>query len=328
MNNIAFYSVTDTEKNQLKYVSSKVKADFYHQKLTLKNLPPSATEILAIHVDCPITEDILKKLPNLKLIVTRTAGFDHIDLKAAAKAGVKVINCAGLNAISVAEFVFGLILNWYRDFPKALEDGRKLHFQNGAVFGHELNGKTLGIVGTGSIGSSVARIARGFGMNLIGFDSYKNKDLAKETGLKYAVSLEQLCKKSDIVTLHVPAIASTNKMVSAKLLKQFKPGALLVNTARGAVVDTAALYKALEHGKLSGYVTDVLEFESIPKDSKKITQAQAKVLDIQKNLAKLPNVLLTPHTAHATLESTDRIFRHTFELIEGFQKGQKINFLN
>ncbi len=329
MNKISFYSVSAQEREQLKKLTPKLKADYHSAKLSLKNLPNAATEVISIHVDCKITKEFFDKLPNLKLVVTRTAGSDHIDIAAATKAGVKIANCPGMNAISVAEFAFGLILHSYRDFGKALAAGKKLNFhgQDAELFGHELRGKTLGIVGTGAIGGYVARIAKGFGMNLLGFDAFKNKDLAKETGLKY-VPLAQLVKKSDVVTFHVPAIPSTNKMVSGKLLAGFKTGALLVNTARGAVVDTSAVLKALQSGKLGGYAADVLELEADPKTASRFTPAQKKIWAIQKKLANQSNVLLTPHTAHATIDSDDRIFTHTFELISAFQKGQKISSLN
>lgn len=331
MNKIVFYNVSPKEREQIKKFHHPLKADYHTKKLTLNNLPSPETEIISIHVDCKITKEIFDKLPNLKLLVTRTAGSDHIDIKAATKAGVKVANCPGLNAVSVAEFAIGLILNWHRNFGIALQAGKGLHFLGDDVFGRELKGRTLGIVGTGAIGSQVARIAKGFGMNLLGFDAFKNKDLVKETGLKY-VSLAQLVKQSDVVTFHVPALPSTNKMVSAKLLAGFKDGALLVNTARGAIVDTAAVLKAL-HGsksgkKLGGYAADVLELESDPKYASRFNPAQKKIWAVQKKLANLPNVLLTPHTAHATVDSDQRIFMHTFETISGFLKGKKISTLN
>ncbi len=329
MNKIAFYNVTVKEREQIKKIPHKFGADYFSEKVTITNLPNKNTEILSVHANSKITAEMIKKLPNLKLIVTRTAGFDHIDLKAATAAKIKVANCAGLNADSVAEFVFGLILNQYRHFPKAFAIGKRLDFhgQESKLFGHELRGKTIGIIGTGAIGSYVARIAKGFGMNLIGFDAFKNKDLAKETGLKY-VTLPQLVKQSDIVTLHVPAIPSTNKMISAKLLSGFKTGSLLVNASRGAVVDTGAVIKALQSGKLGGFMADVLEIEASPKNVSKFTASQKKMWALQKKLANLPNVLLTPHTAHATVESDERLFTHTFETILAFQKGNKISCVN
>lgn len=329
MNKISFYSVTPQERAQLKSINPKLAADYHTVKLSLNNIPHPSTEVISIHVDSKITKEVMAKLPNLKLIVTRTAGFDHIDVKTATSRKIKVANCAGLNAISVAEFAFGLIINWHRDFIKALNAGKKLNFsgQDANLFGRELRGRTLGIVGTGAIGSYMAKIGQGFGMNLLGFDAKKNLALSKETGLKY-VPLNQLVKQSDVVTFHVPAIPATNKMVSSKLLAGFKTGALLVNTARGAVVDTQAVLKALQSGKLAGYAADVLELEASPKQAGRFTTGQKKIWAVQKKLAKLPNVLLTPHTAHGTLDADQRIFRHTFEVIFAFQKGQKIVTLN
>jgi D-lactate dehydrogenase len=325
--NTTFYELTAPEKQWVKRKYPKLNSKFLSGSLSVKNLPSASIEILSIHTADIVNEKVLQKLPNLKLIVSRTAGLDHIDLAACRSRKISVVNCPGLNATAVAEFVFGLLLNFYRQIPASLEIGKHLDFRASDFIGTELAGKTIGIIGTGAIGAHVAQIAKGFGMNLIGFDAFKNQDLAKETGLKY-VTLMQLVKQSDIMTLHVPAIPSTNKMISAKLLAGFKTGSLLVNASRGAVVDTAAVIKALQSGKLSGFVADVLEVEASPKNVSKFTPSQKKMWALQKKLANLPNVLLTPHTAHATVESDERLFTHTFETILAFQKGKKISCVN
>lgn len=323
MSKIAFYNVSKDEHQLLEKYIKKLPVSVHSEKISSRNLPPVQTEILSVHVDSKVTADVIKKLPNLRLIVTRSAGVDHIDLKAATKAKVPVANCAGLNAVSVAEFVFGLILNNYRDLPTAFLRGRGLKFDLEDKNGLELSDKTIGIIGTGSIGTHVAQIAKGFGMKIIGYDAKKNLAMAKQTGLKY-MSLDKLISTSDIITLHVPAVKSTAKMVNGRFLSKMKSGALLVNTARGAVVDTKALVKVLESGRLGGYVADVLELEAEPG----LLAPNRPLWVLQKKLAKLPNVLLTPHTANATQEATDRILAKTLQIIQEFLKGKKIGSVN
>lgn len=334
MHKIVFYDVSKDERALISKYAKKLEMEVHSSSMSRNNFPSVHTEVLSVHVDSKVTADTIKRLPNLKLIITRTAGFDHIDLNAATKAGVMVANCAGQNAISVAEFVFGLIMNNFRNFPDAFEKGRGLKFGFETYNGRELYGKTIGIIGTGSIGAHVAGIASGFGMKVLGYDERKNQDLVKRGVLRY-VSLDKLISSSDIISLHVPAVKSTIKMVNGKFLAKSKAGLLLVNTSRGAVVDTSAVIKALEAGHLRGFVSDVLELEAKPSVLHSFsgygpgTAAHLrKIWALQKKLVKMPNVLLTPHTAHATEESTERIIAKTFAIIGQFRKGQKISCVN
>lgn len=292
--------------------------------LSLTNLPPKDCQILTIHTDSVVTGDIVKKLPNLKLIIARTAGYDHIDLSACKRFGVQVVNCPGLNAVSVAEFTVTLMLGMYRKLVAGAKAGLVMDFNDPELTGMELAGKTLGVVGTGAIGARVAQIAKGFGMEIVGHDHHKNKDLIKHTNIKY-MSLKQVFGRSDIVSLHVPATPMTENLVNNQLLAHAKKGLLLINTARGSVVSEKALLRALNSGKLSGYAADVLEHEAwMTMKSSKLTPSQRQIVVFQKLLAKHSKVLFTPHIAHATIESAERIFRHTIELISAFGKGQKI----
>ncbi|QQS22727.1 hypothetical protein IPM19_03800 [bacterium] len=334
MHKIVFYDVSKDERALISKYVKKLEVEIHSSSLSRNNFPSAHTEVLSVHVDSKVTADTIKRLPNLKLIITRTAGFDHIDLKAATSAGVMVANCAGQNAISVAEYVFGLIMNNFRNFPAAFKKGRDLKFGFETYNGRELYGKTIGIIGTGSIGAHVAAIASGFGMKVLGYDERKNQDLVKRGVLRY-VSLDKLVSSSDIISLHVPALKSTIKMVNGKFLAKAKAGLLLVNTSRGAVVDTSAVVKALESGRLGGFVSDVLELEAKPSVLHALSGSNSgsmadsrQIWALQKKLVKMPNVLLTPHTAHATKEATERILARTFEIIGQFRKGQKISCVN
>lgn len=185
------YGLTRDQKIATKKKFSKWNTTFISGMVSKTNLPPRDTEILSIHANSVITNHVISQLPKLKLVVTRTTGYDHIDIGACKRENIKIVNCAGLNAESVAEFTFGLLLSLVRGITIGAEDGRSLDFSRPFLDGSELNGKTIGIIGTGAIGSKVAVFAKAFGMSVVGFDSHKNQKLVKQTGLKY-MSLKQL----------------------------------------------------------------------------------------------------------------------------------------
>ncbi len=323
--NITFYELTAKDKKWVKAHYPKMKALFNDKHLALSNLPKPDTEVISIHTGCTVTEALLKKMPNLKLIITRTAGVDHIDLTACRRAKVVVANCPGMNAVAVAEFVFGLILDFYRQISESLVIGKRLDFHASDFVGTELAGKTVGIVGTGAIGAHVAQIAKGFGMNVIGFDFHKNQSLVRKLGLQY-VSLKALFQKADVISLHIPATPMTQKIINRALLSQVKKQAVLVNTARGSIVDSEALLKTLKAKKMAGYLTDVMDHELELKNgvSSSSSKADRKIITAQKELAKMPNVYITPHMAYASSEASDRILKFSLDTIDKFSKGKKI----
>lgn len=322
--NTTFYELTSDEKTWVKKKYPKLKSNFSNSHVSLKNLPSSNTEIISIHTSCVITEQLLQKMPNLKLIVTRTAGVDHIDLAACRSRKISVVNSPGLNAIAVAEFVYGLLLSFYRQIPNSLQIGKKLDFHSTDFIGTELAGKTIGIVGTGAIGAHVAQIANGFGMEIVAFDFKKNQSLVKKYGLKY-ISLKSVFERSDVITLHIPATPMTTKIINRVLMAQTKKHPVLINTARGSIVDSEALLKALKNNQLAGYLTDVFDHELDMTSRKQMSNAEKKVIAAEKILAKLPNVFITPHMAYASSEASERILAHSLEVIDLFGKGKKID---
>jgi D-lactate dehydrogenase len=323
--NTTFYGLTARQKIWVKQAAPKLGARFKAGSVAIDNLPSSATEILSIHTESHITPAVLANLPNLKLIITRTAGVDHIDLAACRRAKVAVANCAGLNATAVAEFAMGLLLSYLRRLPTALEQGRRLQFGSDQMTGLELAGKTLGVVGTGAIGSNLARIAKGFGMEVVGFDTHKNFSLVKQAGLRY-IGLKQLFQRSDIISLHIPGTPLTERIINRTLLSQVKSGAVLLNTARGSIVDAKAVIKALDSGRLQAYLTDVLDKEQYLRHQPRELSPKARaVLKLQRELVSHPKVWVTPHVAHDTAEASQQILAHTLSLIELFGKGKKIS---
>ncbi len=321
---VVYFSLNSKQKLWLKTHAPKYDWRAMSGPISSRNLPPEKTEIISIHTDSRITSELLAQLPNLKLIVTRTAGVDHIDLAACHRRKVAVVNSPGLNATSVAEFAFGLLLSYLRNLPEALEAGKKLNFNTQKLSGLELAGKTLGIVGTGAIGLKVAQIGSGFGMNLIGYDAKRNLKAAKKLGLTY-LGLKQLLQRSDIISIHVPATPLTDQMFNRSLLSNLKAGSILINTARGSVVDTKAILWALNSKKLSAYLTDVLDKEQQLYLHGRTSAKDRLVIRWQKQLSKHPQVLVTPHVAHATTESELRILEHTNEVIRSYRSGKKIS---
>ncbi|RMD67426.1 hypothetical protein D6817_01690 [Candidatus Pacearchaeota archaeon] len=192
--------------------------------------------------------------------------------------------------------------------------------------GFDLKGKTLGVIGVGRIGKHVIRIARGFDMHVLGVDRHPDSFLAEELGFEY-VSFKEALRRSDIITLHVPYTKDNHHMINKRTLGMMKQGAILINTARGSLVDTDALIEALDSGKLSGVGLDVLEGEELIKEEKQLLYDKTKVEALQ-TLAKdhillaKDNVVFTPHIAFYSQEALERIIRHTLENIKSFIKGE------
>jgi len=235
-----------------------------------------------------ITEPVMSASPALRGIVVWGVGYEHVDVDAASVKGLYVVNTPGSNAESVAEHTFALILSLSRKLPQADAFVRKGGWVSREEAGlpHELMardlwGKTLGIIGLGTVGSRVARIAHGFDMRVLAFDSHVSAELAKERGAEL-VDLDELLRESDFVTLHVVLTEKTRGMIGTSKLNLMKPTACLINTSRGPVIDEKALIKALKEKKIAAAGLDVFDKEPI---------------DLGNPLLKFDNVIVTPHCA-------------------------------
>lgn len=316
---IVFYDLTKSQQDWVQAKYPKLDIAFKSGLLTSRNLPNQKTEILSVHSNCKITASMLEKLPNLKLIATRTTGVDHIDLAACKKARVRVVNAAGKNAQSVSEFTIGLILTAARQIMVGAQRVEKGRFEDDGLVGTELLGKTIGVIGTGAIGGGVLRIAKGFGMKLIAHDECKNTELKKELKFQY-VPLKEIFEKADIISLHVPGTPQTKHLINERSVKSMKPTAGIVNTSRGSVVDSQAILTALKTNKLAWYAADVLEVEqNIFSD-----RALGK---IDKQLVAHERTVITPHMAHGTEEAVSRVMAQTIDQITAFKKNKPVNFV-
>jgi D-3-phosphoglycerate dehydrogenase len=254
----------------------------------------------------------IRQAPRLRMIALWQTGYDNVDLAAATSRGVVVSNVHNYAFDTVAEFAFALALNLLRKVDKADMSLRKGMFDWRRYVGKELMGKTMGVIGLGSIGRRVVQLAHGFNMNVLSVTAHPNPERAHALGVKF-VSLDTLLAGSDIVSLHVPLTPETEHMIGASELARMKPTAVLINTARGKIVDERALVEALREKKIAGAGLDVFETEPLPMDSP---------------LLELDNVVLTPHIAFLSEESIDECTRVTIENVEMFIKGRPRNVVN
>ena len=305
---------------------------FYDGQLKPDNLPPQSDfDIVSIFVDSVVSKMTLDNFPNLKGVVTRSTGYDHVDLKECEARNIIVSSVPSYGENTVAEFAFALILALSRKVYAAVDNFRetgKYSFEG--LMGVDLKGKTIGVIGTGRIGKYSIKIAKGFDMNVVGYDAFPNEAMAKELGFSY-MPFEEVLKVSDVVTIHVPFLPETEHMFNEKTIPSMKKGAILVNTARGAVVKTSALVEALQSGHLSGAGLDVIEEEGVLKDEMGfVLHGDSEGHDMKTMIANhvlsdMPNVLLTPHAAFNTKEALIRILDTSVEDIKGIVSGTPVN---
>jgi D-lactate dehydrogenase len=297
---------------------------------TAEGLGPGVA-VLSVFVGSRVTAEVLAACPDLRLVATRSTGFDHVDVGACASAGVSVANVPSYGENTVAEHTFALILALSRNVHKAWLRTQRGDFSLQGLRGLDLRGRTIGLVGSGHIGLHVAKIARGFGMRVLATDPRPVPLLAEVVGFTY-VDLEELVAESDIVSLHAPATAATHHLVDRELLGRFKRGALLVNTARGGLVDTEALLWALDEGILAGAGLDVLEGEEVLSEDRRLLALQrdeASLRRLVENqlLAGREDVVVTPHIGFDSAEAVQRIADVTARNVAAFLAGDPQNLV-
>lgn len=291
-------------------------------------------EVLSPFVNSRLDATALAQFPRLKLIATRSTGYDHIDLNYCATHAVTVSNVPDYGDSTVAEHVFALLLGVARKLVESVERTRRGRFTQTGLRGFELRDGVIGVVGTGRIGLRVIEIARGFGMNVLAYDLRPDEAAATRLGFAYA-SLDKLLSESDVVTLHVPATSGTVRMLSDREFSSMKPGAILINTARGHIVDVEALVRALANGRLRGAGLDVLPQEPLIREEAAIFHQEAvrdsedfKALVANHVLLRFPNVVCTPHNAYNTEAALRRIIETTLANIEAFARGTSQNVVS
>lgn len=287
-------------------------------------------EVLTVFIYSKITREALIKFPNLKLVATLSTGFDHIDLVACRERGVTVCNVPSYGENTVAEHALALLLALTRKIVPAVNQTRRGDFSLDGLRGVDLNGKTAGVIGTGRIGRHMIRMLRGLNMRVVAYDPRPQTELATDYGFTY-VDLDDLLKQSDVVTIHCPSTPETRHLINEARLRLMKPTAFLINTARGAIVETQALARALQENRLAGVGLDVLEEECAIIDERQLLRPQfQQSCDLRTVLAdhillNHPRVIITPHNAFNTQEALERILETTVKNIRAFESGRPIN---
>lgn len=281
---------------------------------------------------CPFVNDtvdaaVLERLADggTRLVALRSAGFNHVDLAAAERLGITVVRVPAYSPYAVAEHAVALILALNRRLPRAVARTREGDFSLNGLLGFDLHGKTVGVIGTGIIGSVFAKIMTGFGMRVLAHSLPPYNDELIASGVRY-VSLDELLRQADIVSLHCPLLPATHHMINAQTLAQMKHGAMLINTGRGALVDTPALIDALKTGRLGNLGLDVYEEESgLFFEDHSDQPLQDDVLAL---LLTFPNVIVTSHQAFFTREALAEIAHTTLLNIEAWRQGNPQNVVS
>jgi D-lactate dehydrogenase len=324
---IVFFEIQGWEKSLLKQQLRGHQLAFVAEPLSPKNSNQAHNaDIVSVFIYSKINKLLIGKLKKTKLIVTRSTGFDHIDVAACRKKKIAVCNVPYYGENTVAEHTFALVLALSRNVHKSYVRTIRDDFSIDGLKGFDLKGRTLGVIGAGHIGLHVIKIARGFGMNVLAYDVHQDPFVAEILEFRY-VSLETLLGRSDIVSLHVPYNKATHHLINKKNIELFKKGAMLINTARGGLVETEALIKALDDKILAGAGLDVLEGEDIIKEEKQLLydNKQAEVLaSFVKDhiLLDKDNVVFTPHIAFYSQEALERILATTSQNISQFLAGK------
>jgi D-lactate dehydrogenase len=326
---IAFFEVKDWERAYLAERLPGDKAYFASGVLTVPAEELRGLNALSVFIYSHVTREVLDALPELKFIATRSTGFDHIDAEACRSRGIAVSNVPSYGENTVAEHTMALLLMMSRKVHQSVLQMRSGRVDLAELTGFDLQGKTIGVIGAGHIGLHVIRIARGFGMRVLAYDIHRDPFLADLLGFEYA-TMDRLLAESDIVTLHSPLTDKTHHLLGRDEFARMKTGAMIVNTARGGLIDTDALVEALESGKLGGAGLDVVEGEELIKEEKQLLQ---QPLDVERLRMALRNrvllarddVVFTPHNAFNSREALVRILEVTLANLEAFRAGQPVH---
>lgn len=286
-------------------------------------------EVLVIFIHSQINTAIFAKLPKLQFIATMSTGYDHIDLAECAKRGIVVSNVPSYGEATVAEHAFALLLAVSRRIIESVDRAKKGEFSPKGLTGFELRGKTLGVVGVGCIGTHVIKIAKGFGMNVLAYKRTPDLILERKLGFKF-VDLDVLYKQSDVISLHIPYTKETHHFMNADSFNGMKDGVVILNTARGGLIDNMALLQALNSGRVKAAGLDVLEEEPLLLEEKELLTKQfekEKIMSLLQDhmLISHPHVVITPHNAFNSTEALNKIIETTYENIAAFFSHYPIN---
>ena len=329
MKKIVFFDATEEDKN---YFNDKLfgKCNLIFFDKSINNFKFNNdildAEIISCFTISQLNKQILEQFKNLEMIVLRCVGFNNIDIEYCKEKSIKVLNARGYGNRTVAEFVLGLIFDISRNISKSFIDINKNIKEKNEYEGIELKNKTLGVIGVGAIGAELVKMAYGLDMNILGYDLYENEELKNKCNLKY-VELDELIKMSDFISIHTPLTKENYHLINEEKFELMKKNVIIINTSRGEIIDTNALYRALYLKKIKGAGLDVLECEEETNDLNVIDMDYLDKWDIKQillnhEITKLDNVIVTPHIAYDTKEAKNRIRQITVENIKSFLLGE------
>ena len=292
----------------------------------------SDVEMISVFIYSSLDKEALEQLPSLKFIATRSTGYDHIDLEYCRKKGVLVSNVPAYGENTVAEHVFALLFTLSHRILEAVERTRKGNFSPRGLRGFDLRGKTIGIIGTGHIGQHVIRMANGFEMKVIAYDINPDYNLQAKLGFQYT-DFNTLLQTADIISLHIPGGENTRHLIDEKAISLMKKGTVLINTARGDLIESKALLIALKEGKIAGAGLDVLPEEPVIKEEAELIRTgfsentNLETLLANHLLLHMQNVIITPHSAFNTREAIQRILTTTEDNLLSYASGTPQNLV-
>lgn len=328
----SFFEVQDWEKPYLLSNLEGFEVQLFTEPLDERNITQALdAEVISVSIYSNLKGQLINQLAKTRLITTRSTGYDHIDIAACKEHGITVCNVPVYGETTVAEHTFALILSLSRGIHDSYERTRQGDFTCEDINGFELNGKTLGVLGTGRIGTKVIEIAKGFKMKVIAYDRYPSKKSAETLGFEY-VDWQELLKQSDIVSLHLPLTDETFHFLNRDTIASMKQGAVVINTARGGLIDSQALTEALMNGRLRGAGLDVLEEEALIREEAQllldnVPRERLATMLRSHILLRLKNVIITPHCAFSSQESLRRLVEVTLENIKAFVDGKPQNIV-
>ena len=329
MKKIVFFNITEEDKNFFNdKLFNKFNLIFFDKSINNVKLTDDILEanIISCFTISQLNKEILKKFKNLEAIILRCVGFNNIDIEYCKEKNIKVLNARGYGNRTVAEFALGLIFDISRNISKAYIDIDKNIKEKNEYEGIELKDKTLGVIGVGAIGAELVKIAFGLNMKILGYDLHENNELISNYNMEYT-SLDYLLKNSDFISIHAPLTKENYHLINDEKFDLMKKEAIIVNTSRGELIDTNALYKALYLKKIKGAGLDVLECEEETNDFNFIDMDYLDKKDIKQillnhEITKLDNVIVTPHIAYDTKEAKARIRKITVDNIESYFVGE------
>lgn len=323
---IAFFDAKDYDKTLFNEYNKKYNYEitYFESKLNSETAPlAQGFDVVCVFVNDKVDKDTLDKLNEygVKLVALRCAGFNNVDFDNLQN--IRVVRVPQYSPYAVAEHATALLLNINRKIYKSYQRVKKYNFALDGLLGFDLHGKTIGVVGTGKIGKVFIEIMKGFGTNIIAYDLFKDEKAAANLGFEY-VSFEELCEKSDIISLHCPLTPETEYIINEKSLSKMKDGVIIINCSRGNLINTDDLIDALSSGKIGGVGLDVYENEEdfFLKDMSG-SYSRDKNLSL---LISMPNVLITSHQAFFTSEALNKIASDTCQNISDiFNNGECVN---